>query len=160
MSCSLLCQVFYLSFSKAMTLNCYSFVYYSWKSLFLQNILKCAEGQTSSFKINTDLYGIKSLSQHFEMEIYQYINITWLLLTGKYLCWSLILILSIAKFLWKYFKSTYFKEHLRMATVLLKCVHETEKNQKLFIKGFNFSLKTSFFLSLLSETSSRSVFYD
>ena len=31
-------QVFYLNFSKAMTLHCSSFVYYSWKSLFLQNI--------------------------------------------------------------------------------------------------------------------------
>ena len=55
MSCSFLCQVFYLSFSKAMTLNCSSLVYYSWKGLFLQNILKCVEGQTSSLKINTDL---------------------------------------------------------------------------------------------------------
>ena len=31
--------------------------------------------------------------------IYQYINITWLLLTEKYLCWSVILILSFVKFL-------------------------------------------------------------
>ena len=63
------------------------------------------------------------------INIYIYIyNITWLLLTGKHLCWSLALILSVAKFPWKYFKNTYFKEHLRMATVLLKCVHETEKN--------------------------------
>ena len=35
-------QVFFLSFSKAMALDCSSFVYYSWRSLFLQNILKCA----------------------------------------------------------------------------------------------------------------------
>ena len=34
------CLVFCLRFSKAMTLNCSSFVYYSWKSLFLHNILK------------------------------------------------------------------------------------------------------------------------
>ena len=82
MSYSFLCQVFYLHFSKTMILNCSSFAYYSWKSLFL---------------IQT--YGIKSLSQQFEKEIYQYVNIMWLLLTGKHLCWSLFLILSIAKFL-------------------------------------------------------------
>ena len=33
-----------LSFSKATTLNCSSFVYYRWKSLFLQKILKSTEG--------------------------------------------------------------------------------------------------------------------
>ena len=38
------CQVFYLSFSKAMTLNCSRFVHHSWKSSFLQNVLKRAEG--------------------------------------------------------------------------------------------------------------------
>ena len=44
MSCSFLGQVFYVRFSKAIiTLNCSSFVYYFWKSLFLQNIVKCAE---------------------------------------------------------------------------------------------------------------------
>ena len=32
-----------------------SFVYSSWKSLFLQNILKCAGGKTSSLKINTPM---------------------------------------------------------------------------------------------------------
>ena len=42
---------------------------------------------------------IKSLSQHFEKEIYRRINITRLLLTGKQLFWSPFLILSIAKFL-------------------------------------------------------------
>ena len=81
-----------------MTLNCSSFVYYSWKSLFLQNILKCAEEQTSSLKINT---GIKSLPQRFEKEMYQYVNIPWLffVLTGKHVCWSPFLVLSIGKFL-------------------------------------------------------------
>ena len=34
---------------------------------------------------NKHTYGIKSLSQHFEKEIYQYVNITWLLLKGKHL---------------------------------------------------------------------------
>ena len=43
-SCSFLYQVFYLCFSKTMTLNRSSFAYYSWKSLFLQNILKYAGG--------------------------------------------------------------------------------------------------------------------
>ena len=33
----------YLRFSKAMKLNFSSFVYYSWKRLFLQSVLKCAE---------------------------------------------------------------------------------------------------------------------
>ena len=28
--------------------------------------------------------GIEPLSQHFENEIYQYVNITWLLLIGKH----------------------------------------------------------------------------
>ena len=85
-------------FSKAMTLSCSSFVYYSWKSLFLHNILKYAEEWASSLKI-IQTYGTKSLSQHGDKEIYQYVNITKLLLTGKHLCWSLFLILSIAKFL-------------------------------------------------------------
>ena len=49
-------QVLYLGFSNAMTLNCSSFVYYSWKSLFLHDILKCGEEETSSLKINTDLW--------------------------------------------------------------------------------------------------------
>ena len=43
--------------------------------------------------------GIEPLSQHFEKEIYQYVNITWLLLIGKHVCESVFLILSIAKFL-------------------------------------------------------------
>ena len=34
-----------------------------------------------------------------ENKIYQYVNIMWLLLAGKHLCWSLFLILSFAKFL-------------------------------------------------------------
>ena len=33
-------NVIYPRFSKAITLNCSSFVYYSWESLFSQNILK------------------------------------------------------------------------------------------------------------------------
>ena len=57
---------------------------------------------------NTD----KSLFQHFEKETYQYVNITWLLLTGKFVCESPFLILSIAKFLRTH---TYFEEHLQTA---------------------------------------------
>ena len=48
------CQVFYLRFSKAMTLSCSSFVYYSWKSLFLQNILKGLKDRL--ILQNTDLW--------------------------------------------------------------------------------------------------------
>ena len=54
-------------------------------------------------------YGIKSLSQHFEEEVYQYINITWLLLTGKQLCWS------IKKFIRTFLRAPILKEHLRTA---------------------------------------------
>ena len=42
---------------------------------------------------------IEPLSQHFEKEIYQYVNNTWLLLIGKHVCENAFLILSIAKFL-------------------------------------------------------------
>ena len=98
-------------FSKTMTLDCFSFVYYSWKSLLLQNILKCAEGSTSSLKIDTDLYN-KIAIPAFETEIYQYVNMRkfdtsacknetfskntsqWLLLN-----WNRFLILSIANYL-------------------------------------------------------------
>ena len=57
--------------------------------------------------IEVQTYGIKSLSQCFQKEIYQYVNITWILLRRKHL--SLFLILSI-----KIFKSTYLEEHLQM----------------------------------------------
>ena len=43
--------------------------------------------------------GINSLSQYFQKELYQYVKITWLLLTEKHVCWSPFFILSIAKFL-------------------------------------------------------------
>ena len=77
-------------------------------------------------------YDIKSLSQHFEKEIYQYVNITWLLLTGKRLCWSLFLILSIAKFL---------RAPISKNICVWKYVHKTEKNKKLLRRDFNSSLK-------------------
>ena len=84
-------------------------------------MLKCAEGYTSSLIINKT-YGIKSLSQHFEQEIDWYVNIMWLFLTGKHLCWSLFVILSIA-----IFQSTYFEEHLQTATsekVFIKIIYK------------------------------------
>ena len=66
--------------------------------------------------------GIEPLSQHFEKGIYQYVNITWLLLIGKHVCKSVFLILSIAKFLRAPILENIYKR------LLLKCVHETEKH--------------------------------
>ena len=60
---------------------------------------------------NKHTYGIKSLSQHFEKEIYQYVNITWLLLKGKHLYWSLFFNSEYCKI----FKTTYFEENLQTA---------------------------------------------
>ena len=54
--------------------------------------------------------GIEPLSQHFEKDIYQYVNITWLLLIGKYVCES-----TFNSEYCEIFKSTYFEEHLQMA---------------------------------------------
>ena len=63
----------------------------------------------------------------------------WLLLTGKQLCRSLFLILSIAKC---------FRAHILKSIcerlLLRKYVHETEKNQDLFARNFNFTLKNRF----------------
>ena len=53
---------------------------------------------------------IKSLSQHIEKEIYQYVNIKWLLLAGNSQYCEI-------------FKTTYFEEYLRTAAsqnVLMK----------------------------------------
>ena len=67
----------------------------------------------SQFFKNKFIYDIKSLSQHFDKETYQFINITWLLLTGKRLCRSLFLILSIAKFLrLAILKNSYFELYI------------------------------------------------
>ena len=76
-------EVFYLNFSKAMILDSSSFVYYSQ----LENVI-FTEHTQMSWGINR---GIKSLSQHFEKEIYHDVNITRLLFTGKHLFWSLFL---------------------------------------------------------------------
>ena len=46
------------------------------KVYFYRTLLKCAEGKNCPLKKKTDIkYGIKSLSQHFDKEIYQYVNI-------------------------------------------------------------------------------------
>ena len=186
-----------------MTINCSSFVYYSWKSLFLQNILKGLRDRP--VLQNTDLC-IISLSHHFEKEIYQYVNINqlakkntlhkkwsflwrissvklrklriwshllkkslmenfifcavtpifkntslWLLLTGKHLCWSLFLILSIAKFL----RAPILKnicERVLLKTcswnwVKLKFIH-------------NFTLKTGFFFDIRKKWICLFLFHD
>ena len=102
--------MFYLNFSKTKTLTCSRFVYYSWKSLFLQNILKYAEGQTCSLKTNTDLWyktTIPAFEPFFQKkEIYQYVNISWqkrtpFLRTSPSGCFlqGLLLIQSIAQIL-------------------------------------------------------------
>ena len=70
-------------------------------------------------------------------EIYQYVKITWLLLTGKHLCWSLFLILSIAKFL----RAPILK-NICEPLLLKMCSWNWEK---LFIRSFNFTLKNGFF---------------
>ena len=80
---------------------------------------------------------MKSLSQHFDKETYQYANITWLLLTGNHLCWSLFLILSIAKFL----RAIILKNICEQLLVKL-CSWNWEN---LFIMGFNFTFKYRFF---------------
>ena len=86
---------------------------------------------------NKFTYGMKSPSRHFDKEIYQYINITWLLLTGKHLCWSLFLILSITKLL----RAVILKNVCER--LLLKMCSWNWEN--LFIISFNFTLKNRFF---------------
>ena len=126
-----------LSFSKAMSLNWSSFVYYSRKSLFIQNVHWDRLRDKLVFFKNKLTYDMKSLSQHFDKEIYQYVNITWLLLTEKHLCWSLFLILSIVKFL--------------IAAILKNiCERLLHKMcswnwENLFITSFNFTFKNRFF---------------
>ena len=127
-----------------MSLNCSGFVYYSWKSLFIQNLYWDVLRGLVFFK-NKFTYGVKSLSQHFDKEIYRYVHITWLLLTGKYLCWSLLLILSIAKFL-----TAAILKNICERLLLKMCSWNWEN---LFIMSFNFTLRKVFSTSV-SETSS------
>ena len=84
-------------FSKTATPNCSSFVYYSWKSLFLHNILKCAGGKTSSLKINAPM------AENHYPSILRKKSINMLTSRGCFLkentCIEASLILSIEKFL-------------------------------------------------------------
>ena len=86
---------------------------------------------------NKFTYGMKSLSQHFDKEIYQYVNITWLLLTGNHLCWSLFLILSIAKFL-----RAIILKNICEQLLLKLCSWNWES---LFVMSFNVTFKYRFF---------------
>ena len=88
---------------------------------------------------------MKSLSQHFEKEIYQHVNIMWLLLTEKHLCWSLF-----NSEYCKIFKSIYFEEHLR--TAASENVFMKLRKIKIYSQGV-FSTSTT-------ETSSLLVFRD
>ena len=70
-------------------------------------------------------------------KIYQYVNITWQLLSRKHLCWSFSLILSIAKL----FRAIILKNICKW--LLLKM-----GLYKLFIKRINFTLKNSGFFNI------------
>ena len=73
----------------------------------------------------------------------------WLLLTGKHLCWSLFLILSITKFL-----RAHILKNICKRLILKMCLWE------LFIKRFDFTLKKQrFFSTSISETSENVCFY-
>ena len=49
------------------------------------------------------------------------------------------------------FKTTYFEEHLRGSASKNVFAHETEKNQKLFIRSFNFTFREQVFSTSVSE---------
>ena len=70
-------------------------------------------------------------------KIYQYINIMWQLHTWKHLCWSLFLILNIAKF----FRALTLK-NIWKRLLLKMCLW------KLFIKRTNFTLKNPDFFNI------------
>ena len=130
------CPVFYLNFSKTRTLDCCSIVtrnnLWLWlqfrllqlENLFLQNILKWAEGQTCS--LNLLKQGNLSICQHQLAKRISFFtnNSQWLLLTGKHQC-------SVSLLIPKIFKSTYFEAHL-----LLKIFHEIDKKLKIILKEF------------------------
>ena len=98
--------MFYLRFIKAMTLTCSSFVHYSWKNLFLQSILKCAE-RSSSLKMNTDLWLQITISTFWEGN----------LSTSRdcFLQENTCVGVSFNSEYCEIFKSTYFEEHLQTA---------------------------------------------
>ena len=95
--------------------------------------------------------GIEPLSQHFEKEIYQYVNITWLLLIGKHVCESVFLTLSIVKFL----RAPVLKNICKR--LLLKICSWNWETLKFIHKSFNL---IQVFSASASETSSSMVFHD
>ena len=98
----------YLRFSKGMKLNFSSFVYYSWKRLFLQSVLKCAE----RFAIPAFLEGnLSPLTLACQKR-------TPLLRRPPNGCFSHESTSVGACFdseYWEIFKNTYFEEYLRTA---------------------------------------------
>ena len=73
-------------------------------------------------------------------KICKYVNIMWLLLTQKTLCWSLFSILSIVKF----FRALILKNICKWL-FLKMCL------QKSFIKRINFTLKKTIFSTSISN---------
>ena len=90
---------------------------------------------------------IKLPSQHFEKVIYQCTDITWLL-TDKHLCWSVNLILSIAKFL----TAPILKNICEL--LLLKMCSWNHEKLKFIHSSFNFTFKKQVFSTSISEKSS------
>ena len=125
---------------KCSRLNCSSFVY-----LQLGNFIFTEHNEMywvidHFFKNKCCKYrGIKSLSQHFEKEIYRYVNITWLFLTEKHVCWSPFLILNIAKFL----RAPILKNIWEW--MLLKMCSWNWETLKFIVKSLSFTLKNRFF---------------
>ena len=113
-----------------MTLNCYSFVYYSYKSLFLLNVLKCTLEMNILKSINTLTLACKK--EHLLKED--------LLVASSYRKAPVLESLFNSEYC-EIFQSTYFEEHLHSAAsdnVFMKL-----RNFK-FI-SFNFTLKNRFF---------------
>ena len=135
------------------------------KSIYYEEHLQTAASENVFMKLKKKLF-IKSLSQHFEKEIYQYVNIILrkrtpfskktLLVAASY--WKTpvlksLLVLSIAKFL----KAPTFQK--TCPRLLLKmCSWNWEKLK--FIRSFNFTLKNQYHYSTsISETSENVCFY-
>ena len=76
--------------------------------------------------------------QVFCEKIYQDVNNMWQLLTRKHLCWSLFLILSIAKF-----SRALILKNICKRLLLKMCL------KKLFIKRINFTLKNPDFFNII-----------
>ena len=140
--------MFDLSFSKTMTLNCSSFVYYSWKSFFFTEHTEMCWEIDQFFKNK-----YRPMAYNHYPSILRRISITWLLLTEKHLCWRLFLILSIAKFL----KEPILK-NICERLLLKMCSWNWEKLK--FIRSFNFRLKNQYqYSTSISETSENDFFF-